>query len=161
MHLNDERGARPHQRRQVLEARICLRFSVLDKTGCDQCALRRDGIFNKQIEVVEWTVGWNRIVRGDLRTFHQHDGAFICGPGLAKNGTREHGAHCSCACVRKETGRNLASLRSPESASCEVQTMLAQRLQARRSFDKPLDDSGEQEVIVDARQSMRGCWASH
>ena len=55
-----------------------------------------------------------------------------------------------------EIGWNLASMRSPEPGSCEVQTMLAQRVEGRRGLDESFDRVGKPEVIVGARRSMRG-----
>jgi hypothetical protein len=74
MDLNHKRRTWPDERRQVLKARVRGRFSVLDETGWDECVLRRDRIFNQQIEVPEWTVGWNRIMGGNLWTLHEHEG---------------------------------------------------------------------------------------
>ena len=137
------------------QRRVC----DLHKAGSEQCAVRRRGIFNEQIEVAERTVGWDRIVGGDLRTLHEHEVAPIRAPDLAKNATREHRAHCSGAFVRHEIDWNLASTRSPEPGSCEVQTMLPQRLEARRSVDESFDYAGKPDVIVGARPSMRSGWA--
>ena len=150
MHLNRKRNARPHQRREVLKAVICRRVSELDKTGCDQGALRLYGIFNEKVEVAERTVAQNRIIGSNLRTLHQHQGARIRGPGLAKNETREHRAQCSGAGFSHEFGWNLASMQSPEPGSCEVQMILPQRIEARRRIDGSLDHAGEPDVIVGA-----------
>jgi len=57
MHLNHKRSSRPHQWRQVLKEGTGRRFSQLDETSRDQCALRRYGTLNEQIEVAERTVG--------------------------------------------------------------------------------------------------------
>ena len=108
----------------MLKPAICRRFSVLDETGRDQRVPRRSRIFNEQIKVAERTVGWNRIVGGDLRTLHEHQGAAIRGTGLTKNETREHRAQSSGTRFSPEIGWNVAPSRSPELGSRKMQMML-------------------------------------
>ena len=126
----------------MLKAGICPRFTALDKSSGDQCALGRVGILREQIEVAERTVGWNRVVRRHLWTLHQHQGAFVGGADLAENHTREHRAHCCRAHVGQKVGWNLASIRLPQPGSREVQTMLAQGVEARCGLDEAFDHAG-------------------
>jgi hypothetical protein len=139
----------------VLEAHVCRRFSVLDKPGADQCALNRFGIVSEQIEIAKRTIGWNRIVGGDLWTLHEHQSAPICGTGLAKDEPREHRLECGRAHIGPKIGRNLASMRPPDPGGCEVQMMLPEGLETRRSLDESFDHIRKQAVIAGARLSTR------
>lgn len=161
MHLNYKRRTRPDERRQVLKARIRSRFSVLDKTDCDECILRCYRIFNHQIEVAGWTVGWNRIMGGDLRTLHEHEGAPHADRALPRmNGaiivrtgvvgtSDERSAGTSHPCDRHSRG------------SRQVQTMLPQRGETRRSLNQSFDCAGKPEVTAGAGLSTPGRRATH
>lgn len=153
MHLNHKRRTRPDERRQVLKARIRSRFSVLDKTDCDECILRSYRIFNHQIEVAEWTVGWNRIMGGDLRTLHEHEGAHT-----RTAPCQERTAPSSCAlqrCARQT--RDRLEHRVHAIATAAAADRCRRCFAARR-------DSAQSQRIVRLRRQARGYgrrWSLH